>query len=121
MKTTEATSVWGNIPLLTCINLREREDRLSEVSAELRRVGMTQVEFFRSDRQADNERGCGESHLACLSKAVEHDVPYALIMEDDILFQPDHETHLRRILTLGDEHPECNFLHLGGLIFRPVE
>lgn len=117
-----ATQVpWDFFPLIMCINLREREDRFAEVREELKRVGLQRVEFFRSERQPDKERGCWESHMACLSRMVERGVPYALIMEDDIAFSPDHAVHMNRVIDFLRTRPGWKFLHLGGFIFREVE
>ncbi len=118
---TPTPAPWDFFPLVMCINLREREDRFKEVCAELKRVGLRRVEFFRSERQPDKERGCWESHMACLARAVELGVPHVLIMEDDILFQPGYAEHMARIVAFWRERPDCKFLHLGGFIFRQVE
>ncbi len=117
-----ATEVaWDFFPLIMCINLRERDDRFGEVCTELKRVGLERVEFFRSERQPDKERGCWESHMACLSRLVERGAPYALIMEDDIAFSPNHGANMNRVIAFLRHRTDWKFLHLGGFIFREVE
>jgi glycosyl transferase family 25 len=115
-----ATDPWESFPLVLCMNLRDRADRREEVLGELRRVGLRRVEFFRADRRTDGDRdrGCWESHLACLGRLVASGREQALILEDDVLFQGDHGTHLPRCAEFLRTHPECDFLHLGGFVFR---
>jgi hypothetical protein len=105
-------------PLVLCINLRDRDDRRAEVCAELRRIGLPAVEFFRAERSADRDQGCRDSHFACLGRVLAAGVPQALILEDDVLFQGDHAANLARCAEFLRTRPECDFLHLGGFVFR---
>lgn len=112
---------WDYFPLVMCINLRERDDRFQEVCRELKRVGLGRVEFFRAERQARNDRGCWESHMACLSRLLELDVPHALILEDDVAFSPGHVENMTRVIEFLRTRPGWKIVHLGGFIFREVE
>ena len=112
---------WDFFPLVMCINLKTRDDRFQEVRQELARVGLERVVFYRSEPQDDREKGCIDSHMACLQHAVEQGVPYVLIFEDDVLFQGDHLENMRRVVDFVQRHGECPFLHLGGFIFRKIE
>lgn len=104
-----------------CINLQTREDRYQQARQELARVGLQRVVFYRAAPQQDRDKGCIDSHMACLQFALDHGVPHVLIFEDDVLFQGDHLDNLRRIVDFIRHHSECPFLHLGGFIFRRVE
>lgn len=112
---------WDFFPLVFCINLKTRDDRYQEARAELSRVGLKRVLFYRAEPQADRDKGCIDSHMACLEYAVKHDVAHILILEDDVLFQGDHRANMRRIIDFIKQHPECPFLHLGGFIFKKSE
>ena len=105
-------------PLVLCINLSDRDDRRAEVCAELRRIGLPAVEFFRAERSADRDQGCRDSHFACLGRVLAAGVPQALILEDDVLFQGNHAANLARCAEFLRARPECDFLHLGGFVFR---
>ena len=59
--------------------------------------------------------------MACLSRLVESGAPYALIMEDDIAFSPDHAAHMARVIDFLRTRPGWKFVHLGGFIFRLLQ
>jgi hypothetical protein len=112
---------WAFFPLVFCINLKTRDDRYQEARQELARVGLKRVIFYRAESQEDRDKGCIDSHMACLDYAIKQGVPYILIFEDDVLFQGDHQDNMRRVVDFIKQHPECPFLHLGGFIFRKIE
>jgi hypothetical protein len=77
------------------INLPEREDRRQEVTAVLKRIGISfapgKVELFpalRPDEAAGfpspGVRGCFLSHLFVIKKAYELGLPNVLVLEDDV-------------------------------------
>jgi hypothetical protein len=111
-------SVWDFFPLILCINLKERDDRLREASAEFRKVGLERVIFYRTTRQADRAKGCTDSHMECLKYAVDREVPYVLIFEDDVMFQEGFEVNLRNSIAFLEKNPDWKCFYLGGLIFR---
>ncbi|MDD2709172.1 MAG: glycosyltransferase family 25 protein [Verrucomicrobiae bacterium] len=112
---------WDYFPLAMCITLKERPERQEEARQELRRVGLKKVVFYRSERQKDVDKGCLDSHLACLDYAVRQGAPHVLIFEDDVLFQENHQENMKRIVTFLQEHQECDFLSLGSFIFGKAE
>jgi hypothetical protein len=113
--------IWDFFPLIMCINLRERTDRFEEAKREFARVGIRQVVFFQSERQADRDKAIIDAHMACLRYAVERNVPYVLVFEDDALFLEDYETHLPQALEFLRSRSDWNLFHFGGFIFRKVE
>ncbi|GEM_PF-1153003 len=118
---TEATSnIWDRFPLALCINLKERDDRHQEALAEFKKVGLDQVTFYRTTRQENRNKGCIDSHMACLQYAVDRGVPYALVFEDDVLFLPDYEEKMRRVLDFVTAGNDWKIFYLGGFIFRKV-
>ena len=79
------------------INLKERPDRLEQVTKALNRIGMPwsqgKVELFQSvkpDRaagfQSAGQHGCFQSHLAVLRRAHQLQLPNVLVFEDDVEF-----------------------------------
>lgn len=87
----EKTKLWSKIPLIQCINLKERPDRFKDVKEEFQKVGMEHVKFYRPNRhKRGGIVGCATSHLECMKKARDMDVPYTLIFEDDVKFLDDN-------------------------------
>jgi hypothetical protein len=113
--------IWDFFPLIMCINLRERTDRFEEAKREFARVGIRRVVFFQSERQADRDKAIIDAHMACLRYAVERNVPYVLVFEDDALFLPDYQTHLPQAIEFLRSRSDWNLFHFGGFIFRKVE
>lgn len=80
------------------INLARRPDRLSQISAELKRVGLdfeTQVavdgllDGYESAFVSLGEIGCWKSHIRAMRKLVENECGFSLILEDDaVLSKP---------------------------------
>ena len=118
---TEGKSLWDFFPLSMCINLRERSDRFEEAKNEFRKVGMRQVVFFQPERQPDRDKAIIDSHMACLRYAVEQNVPYVLVFEDDAMFLEGYEANMKRVVDFLESRPDWNLFHFGGFIFRKVE
>jgi len=68
------------------INLAERTDRLEHVTAELRKIGISNPERFNAVRTHHGAVGCSLSHIKCLETAMHRGYPYIFICEDDITF-----------------------------------
>lgn len=109
---------WSYFPEVVCISLRERDDRYREVCEELRRVGLSRVNFLRTERQPDRDKAIVDAHMACLRRAVELGVPHLLVFEDDVLFLPDMASGLERSVQFLRSNPDWKIFHLGGFIFR---
>ena len=121
VKPPDSADIWDFFPLIMCINLRERSDRFEEAKRELGRVGIRRVVFFQSERQSDRDKAIIDAHMACLRYAVEQNVPYVLVFEDDALFLENYETHLRHSIDFLRSRSDWNLFHFGGFIFRKVE
>jgi hypothetical protein len=117
----ETADIWNFFPLIMCINLRERTDRFLEAKRELARVGIRKVVFFQSERQADRDKAIIDAHMACLRYALEQNVPYVLIFEDDVLFLENYEIHLPQAIEFLRSRSDWNLFHFGGFIFRKAE
>jgi GR25 family glycosyltransferase involved in LPS biosynthesis len=114
-------SIWSRFPLILCINLKEREDRLAEVRQEFSKVELEDVTFFRTTRQKSRNKGCIDSHMACLQYAVERQVPYVLVFEDDVLFLENHRPKMEKVIGFLEKTPDWKIFHLGGFIYRKKE
>src|SRR5579859_5051104 len=114
-------SAWDFFPLVLCINLRERDDRLAEAKQEFAHVGISNVMFYRSWRHRKRDKAIIDAHMACLRYAVNENVPYVLIFEDDVEFCFNYKEHLLRAIDFLSVNPEWNILHLGGLVVNQTE
>jgi hypothetical protein len=95
--------------LIRVINLRERDDRLREVTAQLAALGSGfeagKVELYEATRPTDpggfdstGVRGCYTSHLDILRDARDRGVESVLVMEDDCEIPPRNVARLEALL-----------------------
>ena len=122
MPTTSTAPLWDTFPLVCCINLQERNDRLAQAQEEFAKAGIRRVDFFRTPRrEGDTDGAIIDSHMACLERAVEQDVPYSLIFEDDVEFDPSLAEHLGRVIRFLEKNPSWEIFHLGAFFIRQCE
>lgn len=117
-ETRAGTDLWKDFPLVLCINLKEREDRYAEAIAEFKKVGLENVTFYRTNRDTDRNKGCIDSHMACLEYAIKMGVPYVLVLEDDVEFQPEYQEGIRNVINYIQNNPDWEILYLGGFIYK---
>ena len=67
------------------INLEERTDRKTHVEKELTELGWN-FQRFNAVKAKSGRIGCSMSHLKLLMKAKKENLPYIVIVEDDIQF-----------------------------------
>lgn len=116
--------------LVRIINLRERQDRLAEVTAQLAALGTSfepgKVELYEATRPTEpggfdslGARGCYASHLDILRDARDRAVESVLVMEDDCEILP---RDLSRLETLMHELQgrAWNFAYLGHIVPMPA-
>jgi len=107
---------WDVIPLALCINLREREDRLAEARAAFEAVGLgDRVVFYHPERAP---KGCFDSHIRCLEYAIAAGVPWFIVFEDDVRFEPGWEKALRHFAEFLRSGRTWNLFYLGSYILR---
>jgi hypothetical protein len=83
-----------------CINLEERPERLRDVSTDLSKIGLLSLtEFYKTKRSTvSGAVGCYISHVTVLRTARERGLKWALILEDDLLFDETVvKTHLDKL------------------------
>ena len=67
------------------INLKHRIDRWKHTLIEFEKLGLI-ANRFDAIKNQDGRIGCTMSHIKCLEYAIENDLDYILISEDDITF-----------------------------------
>ena len=70
------------------INLEHRTEKLNYIDNHLKSKNI-QFKLFKALKHDNPKRGCLESHLSVIKKALESKVKYVLIMEDDCKFIGD--------------------------------
>jgi hypothetical protein len=116
--------------LIRVINLRDRKDRLRDVTAELNAVGMQftpdKVELFAADRYTDaagfasvGARGNFMSHFEVLRDARDRGVQSVLVVEDDCEILTKNRTQIGRVAEALKDRV-WGFAYLGH-IEPPVE
>jgi hypothetical protein len=103
-----------------CINLVSRPDRQREVSQELHEVGLLPfVEFYNPVKSSvSGAVGCYTSHVTVMRMAQERNLPWVLVLEDDLRFDRDrlrqHLNHLVESLArLQEGNDDWDVLYLG--------
>lgn len=73
-----------------CINLDERTDRLHDMVKHMEDLEID-FERFSAIKNSNGALGCMDSHIACLEKAIQNNLQYVIIMEDDCEFIIDQK------------------------------
>jgi GR25 family glycosyltransferase involved in LPS biosynthesis len=74
------------IPLIACINLKSRPNRLHHSNGQFKSAKINNVYYHVVDKSPNGGRyGCYESHLAVYRKALQQGHKYALVFEDDFI------------------------------------
>jgi hypothetical protein len=116
--------------LIRVINLRERQDRLREVTAQLGALGLGfepgKVELYEATRPTDpggfdslGARGCYTSHLEILRDARDRGVESVLVMEDDCEILPRNVARLEALLRELKARA-WSFAYLGHIVPMPA-
>lgn len=102
-----------------CINLVERPDRLRDVSADLHKIGLLEyTEFYHPLRSTiSGAVGCYTSHVIVQQAARDKGLKWALILEDDLLFDEavirEHLQKLIEYLPTFIERDDWDMLFIG--------
>jgi GR25 family glycosyltransferase involved in LPS biosynthesis len=68
---------------LYVLNLKEREDRRTEILQDLKDTKVFNIHFFESIKHPKGWMGCGLSHISIVKYAKEKKLPYIIVAEDD--------------------------------------
>ena len=112
------TASWNHFDKIYCISLTEREDRRAAATAQFEAVGLSgRVEFVVVDKHpTDCERGCYESHMACMRKGLAEGAERILIFEDDIVFDRFSSETLSRGIDFCLRHTKWHMLFFGCMV-----
>lgn len=112
-----------SIPIY-CINLPQRKDRKTFVTKTATDIGLSNLSFFdavdgRDEKQVENvltrlnasvddvlspgEKGCLLSHACIWREIADENIPYALILEDDVCFVESFIVNLLEVLNSGKQ------------------
>jgi len=99
-----ALSAMDRIPFIGCINLLERDDRYKMIGEEFARIGVAdRIHWHRPNKHPQGGRyGCFESHLSVFEAALKKNVPYAVVIEDDVRFASTYLDSFNKLLALVD-------------------
>ena len=95
------------------INLEHRTEKLNYIDKHLKSKNI-KFKLFKALKHDNPKRGCLESHLSVIRKALDSKVKYVLIMEDDCKFIGD--------LNSMKQLPEhWDMIYLGGTVHRILD
>ena len=95
------------------INLEHRTEKRNYIEKHLKSKNI-QFKLFKALKHNNPKRGCLESHLSVIKKALDSNVKFLLIMEDDCKFIGD----LNSMKQLPDH---WDMLYLGGTVHRILD
>lgn len=95
------------------INLKTRKDKRKHVCTHLRRKEL-KFKIYKALLHENPKRGCLESHLNIIKDAIDRDVKYLLIMEDDVKF-------IRRPTRIPEPPENWCMLYFGGTVSRVMD
>jgi hypothetical protein len=95
------------------INLKTRNDKKIYMEQQLKGRGF-EYDFFYADKHEDPKRGCLESHITVIKKALEKGVTHLLILEDDCKF-------IKGFSVMEEPPKDWDMLYLGGTVYRILD
>mgnify|MGYP001303011889 CR=1 FL=1 len=101
------------------INLKEREDRKKHVESELNELNW-KYQRFEAIKANSGRVGCSMSHLKILKHAKENNLPYVVVMEDDIQFT-NKKKYNSLLKDFMDRKINYDVLLLAGNLRKPIK
>ncbi|WP_413484473.1 glycosyltransferase family 25 protein [Morganella psychrotolerans] len=88
---------WGFVDKVVYINLAKRTDRRESIEFQLKKMAVPPEKIIRFEAIEHDKGalGCAMSHVAVLTMAKENNWQNVLILEDDMVFNDDDESHDR--------------------------
>lgn len=101
---------WNFVDKIVFINLEKRQDRLAEITDELKVLSAPadKIVHFKAIEEKEGAIGCAKSHLCVLNMAEKNNWKNVLILEDDMVFQRD-EASIKRFNLFLDELTQINW------------
>lgn len=122
-KTTYRTQDLNDVIAVRVINLEHRGDRLSQITAELKRMGLTSwqrvngfyglVALPGSSQVIAGSVGCQLAHIAALAEGIPSNCEAIMVCEDDLEFVGSREDLQRAIIEFLD-NPLLDVLSISG-------
>lgn len=112
------TAAWDHFDKIYCISMAHRADRRAEAQRQFAAVGLSgRVEFLVVEKDpADPERGCYESHMACLRRGLGAGAELIGVFEDDICFSRFSPGRLNQAVSFCRRHERFQVLFLGCMV-----
>lgn len=95
-----------------CINLKSRKDKKKYMKILCRRKKIP-IKYYLAEKHENPQRGCLESHLNVIQKAIEQGHKSVLILEDDVKF-------IRPLSQLHTPPEDWDMLYFGGTVHRVI-
>ncbi len=76
---------------LYVINLEHRDDRRNQIKEDLKNTNLFNINFFKAVKHNQGWMGCGLSHSYLINYAMENNLPYIIVAEDDFLLKISEE------------------------------
>lgn len=94
-ETVMAVINWNIVDRVIFINLKKRKDRLTRITKQLKKLGLTAEKIIRLDaiKHEKGYIGCTQSHIAALEMARDHGWERVLILEDDFSFDENQANY----------------------------
>ena len=124
----ESTHIEPLIDSIIYINLDDRQDRNTEILAEIKKVGLpdSKVHRLSAVKRKWGALGCSLSHIACLEFIIKNGWKRTLVLEDDAGFEKDRwltgiEDVNKMIESSGnsDTDSKWDVIFLGGFVRDP--
>lgn len=104
-----------------CINLDSRKDRWLEVFPRFEQLGIAdQVVRVSAVVDQDPRIGCRDSHVQCVSDAIQNNYGKILIFEDDVLFVQENMPHFDELCSFLNNDKKWDLFYLGGVPMFPA-
>jgi GR25 family glycosyltransferase involved in LPS biosynthesis len=76
---------------LYVINLEHRDDRRNQIKEDLKNTNLFNINFFKAVKHNNGWMGCGLSHCYLIAYALENNLPYIIVAEDDFQLKISEE------------------------------
>lgn len=115
----ESIKIGNNIKMenVYYINLEHRKDRKESIEKQLNKLGWKYTRF-NAVQHPNGAIGCTLSHIKLLEMAIEKNLDYIVILEDDIFFT-NIELFSSQIKNFFESKIEYDFLFIGGNLYFP--
>jgi glycosyl transferase family 25 len=115
---------WAYFDRVRIINLKERKDRRTSMTKEIRRIGGVfegvRLGFFEAIRRSSADgfpspglNGCFHSHLQILRDAHASDCKRLLVLEDDVVFHPEFNYLSNKLVQQLEGMPDWKIVNIG--------